>query len=275
MQSELQAARSASRLPTLFIPHGGGPCFFMDSPMAHAWDSLAAFLRDVRSTFPQRPIAIVVVSAHWEAAQATVTSRIDPPLIFDYYGFPPETYALRYDAPGSPRVAQRVMELLGAAAIPTSADVRRGFDHGVFIPFMLIEPEAAIPIVELSLVAGLDAAEHLAIGHALAPLRDEGVLIVGSGMSYHNLREFVSSSSQALGSETFDAWLSQTAIAEPQARSERLRAWQHAPNARLAHPREEHLLPLMVAAGAAGNDRGAQIFHERIIGAMISAYRFG
>jgi aromatic ring-opening dioxygenase catalytic subunit (LigB family) len=274
MQSEWQTTPSASRLPTFYIPHGGGPCFFMDSPIARAWDPLAAFLRELPSTLAQRPSAIVVVSAHWEAARATVTSRIDPPLIFDYYGFPPETYALRYDAPGSPQIAHRVIELLGAANIAASADVRRGFDHGVFVPFMLIEPAGAIPIVELSLVAGLDAAQHLAIGAALAPLRDEGILIVGSGMSYHNVPAFLSSA-KAPGSETFDAWLAQTATAEPQTRRAHLRDWQHAPDARRAHPREEHLLPLMVAAGAAGNDRGAQIFHERIIGAMISAYRFG
>jgi aromatic ring-opening dioxygenase catalytic subunit (LigB family) len=130
--------------------------------------------------------------------------------------------------------------------------------------------------VELSLVAGLDPAQHLAIGEALAPLRDEGVLIVGSGMSYHNMRGFsFSGSSEAVGSTRFDAWLSQTALAEPGARAAGLKAWQNAPDARLAHPREEHLLPLMVAAGAASGDRGTHVFHDRIVGAMISAYRFG
>jgi aromatic ring-opening dioxygenase catalytic subunit (LigB family) len=274
MQSERQATPRATRLPTIYIPHGGGPCFFMDPPMARPWDSLAAFLRELPSTLPARPSAIVVVSAHWEAAQPTVTGRVDPPLIFDYYGFPPETYALRYDAPGSPQIARRVTDLLGAAGIAASTDARRGFDHGVFIPFMLIEPAGAIPIVELSLVASLDAAQHLAIGEALAPLRDEGVLLVGSGMSYHNVPAFLSSS-KAIGSETFDTWLAQTATAEPQARSAGLRDWQAAPDARFAHPREEHLLPLMVAAGAAGHDRGRLIFHERIIGAPIASYRFG
>jgi aromatic ring-opening dioxygenase catalytic subunit (LigB family) len=276
MESEPRAARSAQRLPTFFIPHGGGPCFFMTGPMARAWDSLAAFLRHVRSTLPTQPAAIVVVSAHWEEPRPTVTSRLDPPLIFDYYGFPPETYALRYDVPGSPSIARRATELLEAAGLPAGADAARGLDHGVFVPFLLLAPQAQIPIVELSLVAGLDPAQHLAIGAALAPLRDEGVLIVGSGMSYHNMRGFsFSGSSEAVGSTRFDAWLSQTALAEPVARTAGLTGWQHAPDARLAHPREEHLLPLMVAAGAAAGDRGTHVFHDRIVGAMISAYRFG
>jgi aromatic ring-opening dioxygenase catalytic subunit (LigB family) len=272
MKSDSRAPLAA-RLPTFFLPHGGGPCFFMNAPAARAWDSLAAFLRNVPSTLPQRPQAIVVISAHWEAAQPTVTSRVDPPLVYDYSGFPPETYTLRYDVPGSPQIAQRVIDLLAGAAIVAAADEVRGLDHGVFIPFMLIEPAADIPIVELSLIAGLDAAAHLRVGAALAPLRDEGILIVGSGMSYHNMRGF--GQSPAAGSDTFDAWLTQTALAEPSTRTQRLRAWENAPAARLAHPRAEHLLPLMVAAGAAGDDRGTHAFADRIIGATISGYRFG
>ena len=274
MEPEPQTALAPSLLPTFFIPHGGGPCFFMSGPMARMWDPLARFLREVISSLPVAPTAIVVVSAHWEERQPTVTSRVDPPLIFDYYGFPPETYALRYDVPGSPAIAQRVTELLGAAGISAGVDADRGFDHGVFVPFMLVAPEAKIPIVELSLVASLDPARHLAIGEALAPLRNEGVLIVGSGMSYHNLRGFFESD-DAAGSVRFNTWLTQTALADPTARTAGLRAWQHAPDARLAHPREEHLMPLMVAAGAAGGDRGTHVFQDRIGGATISAYRFG
>jgi aromatic ring-opening dioxygenase catalytic subunit (LigB family) len=274
METQPQAAPASEPLPTFFIPHGGGPCFFMPGPMARMWDSLATFLRGVISTLPVAPTAIIVVSAHWEERQPTVTSRIDPPLIFDYYGFPPETYQLRYDVPGSPAIAQRVTELLGAAGISSGADADRGFDHGVFIPFLLVAPEAKIPIVELSLVASLDPAQHLAIGEALAPLRSEGVLIVGSGMSYHNMRSFFVPQ-DTVDSARFDTWLTQTAVAEPAARTAGLRAWQNAPDARHAHPREEHLMPLMVAAGAAGNDRGTHVFGDRIGSATISAYRFG
>ncbi len=272
-QSEFERT---SRLPAFFIPHGGGPCFFVQWPpeLAHTWDSLAAFLRGLRATLEARPRAIVVISAHWEEPRPTVTTGAHPSLIYDYYGFPPETYALTYGAPGSPLVAERVRDLLAAAGIATSADAARGFDHGVFIPFKLIEPEAEIPIVQLSLLSSLDPAQHLAVGRALEPLRDEGVLIVGSGMSYHNLREFLSSPNAA-GSSAFDAWLSDTVLAETTVRHERLRSWEHAPGARLAHPREEHLLPLMVAAGAAGADHGTRIFHDRIIGSSISGCRFG
>lgn len=274
MISPQQAA--PSRLPTFYIPHGGGPCFFMEwpPPLTHAWDRLAHFLRELTSTLDTRPRAILVISAHWEAERPTVTTRRDPPLIFDYSGFPPETYQLRYDAPGSPELATRVRELLDAAGIASAEDSARGFDHGVFVPFKLIEPEADIPIVALSLVSTLDPAAHIAIGKALAPLRDEGVLIVGSGMSYHNMRELLSAN-DAAGSITFESWLSESVSADAALRNERLREWRRAPDARVAHPREEHLVPLMVAAGAAGDDRGTHVFHDRILGASISGYRFG
>lgn len=242
--------------------------------LAHTWDSLAAFLRGLRATVRERPRAVVVVSAHWEEAAPTVTASTRPPLVYDYYGFPPETYDLTYDVPGAPEVAARVRALLEADGVATQADAARGLDHGVFVPFKLIEPEAAVPIVQLSLVSDLDPARHLALGRALAPLRDEGVLIVGSGMSYHNMREFMTSP-DAAGSRRFDTWLAGAATAEPAVRDAALRAWSKAPGARLAHPREEHLLPLMVAAGAAGNDLGTRVFADRIAGAPISGYRFG
>ncbi len=242
--------------------------------LAHTWDSLAAFLRGLRATVGERPRAVVVVSAHWEETAPTVTTSARPPLVYDYYGFPPETYELTYDVPGAPDVASRVRTLLEADGFATHADATRGLDHGVFVPFKLIEPEADVPIVQLSLVNDLDPARHLAIGRALAPLRDEGVLIVGSGMSYHNMREFMTSP-DAAGSRRFEAWLAGAATAEPAARDAALRAWSKAPGARLSHPREEHLLPLMIAAGAGSDDRGTAVFADRIAGAPISGYRFG
>lgn len=139
---------------------------------------------------------------------------------------------------------------------------------------MLVAPEANIPVVQLSLVAGLDPALHLALGRALAPLRREGMLIVGGGMSYHNMREFFSGSAPR-GAERFDAWLTETVTADAATRAERLKAWSRADDARLAHPREEHLLPLMVAAGAAEGEPGRRVFHGPIFGSPISGYRFG
>ncbi len=275
-RSILQMTRAANpaRMPVFFLPHGGGPCFFMDWPGdANAWDGLARFLRGVTGTLQAAPKAIVIVSAHWERPTASVTSNAAPRLIYDYTGFPPETYALQYPAPGDPALAARIRGVLGNAGIAAREDAERGFDHGIFVPFLLVAPEAHIPIVALSLVTGLDPSLHLNIGRALAPLRDEGVLIVGSGMSYHNMAGFVGS--QQPQGDRFDAWLGETVAADDATRTERLTHWQRAPQARLAHPREEHLLPLMVAAGAAAGDPGTTVFHERIMDAPISAYRFG
>ena len=177
-----------ARQPTLFIPHGAGPCFFMDWNPPGAWDRTAAFLRGIPASLPARPRAIVLVSGHWLAAQPTVTSGARPGLIHDYGGFPPHTYQLRYDAPGAPPVAERVAQLLAGAGLPAAQDAARGWDHGVFSPLKVAFPDADVPVVQLSLLRSLDAGEHVAMGRALAPLRDEGVLIVGSGMSYHNMR---------------------------------------------------------------------------------------
>src|SRR6185436_6594212 len=150
-------------------------------------------------------------------------------------------------------LASRVRTLLGGAGIDAASDATRGYDHGTFVPLKLTYPEADVPAVQLSLKEGLDPVEHIAIGRALAPLRDEGVFIVASGMTFHNLRAFFNPDANAV-SETFDAWLRETMSREPAARDERLTQWAAAPGARIAHPREEHLIPLMVAAGAAGSD---------------------
>ncbi|MEZ0369124.1 MAG: class III extradiol ring-cleavage dioxygenase, partial [Candidatus Sericytochromatia bacterium] len=189
-------------------------------------------------------------------------------------GFPEHTYKLTWPAPGSPELARRIQITLQDSGIPARLDPERGFDHGVFIPFKLIYPDAGIPTVVLSLRSDLDPAFHLRLGRALAPLREQGVLIVGSGMSYHNLRAF--GPAGAVDAERFDAWLTE-AVSNPDTRlrDEALRQWEGAPSARKAHPREEHLLPLMVAAGAAGLDPGQQVFSDEIMGMVISAYRFG
>ncbi len=268
-----------TRLPTWFIPHGGGPCFFMDPPPSapQTWDRMAAYLRGLAATLPQPPRAILVISGHWETAQPTVTSAAHPALLFDYHGFPEHTYRLQYPAPGAPALASQVRALLAAAGIDSSADAARGFDHGVFIPFLLISPQAQIPIVQLSLQVGLDPAKHLAIGAALSSLRDEGVLIVGSGMSFHNLRSFFDESAATVAvAKAFDDWLVDAVCdADPARRAQKLLDWSRAPGARQAHPREEHLLPLMVAAGAAGDDRAQHTYSDRVFGKALSGFRFG
>ncbi|HLP97843.1 MAG TPA: class III extradiol ring-cleavage dioxygenase [Sideroxyarcus sp.] len=265
-------------LPTLYIPHGGGPCFFMEPIPGFppdTWDKMAAYLRGIPATLPRRPKAILVISAHWECEQATVLSASQHSLLYDYYGFPEHTYQLTYPAQGSPELAARVRDLLASAGISTEEEHERGLDHGVFIPFKLIYPEADLPIVQLSLLHNLDPAQHLAIGHALAPLRNEGVLIVGSGMSYHNLRELFIPDAGNEASRNFDDWLGNAVTAETDERERLLTDWRQAPDARICHPRSEHLIPLMVVAGAAGKDAGHIDYRDTIMGKQVSAYRFG
>ncbi|MET0274458.1 MAG: class III extradiol ring-cleavage dioxygenase, partial [Phenylobacterium sp.] len=259
--------------PTLFIPHGAGPCFFMEWTRgpADTWDRTAAWLKGLVADLPERPKAILVVSGHWEAPVFTVGSSPAPPLIFDYGGFPEHTYRLTFGAPGSPALAGRVRALLGAAGFATDEDPERGYDHGVFVPLKLVTPDADIPVVQLSLKDGLDPAEHLAAGRALAPLRDEGVLIVGSGMSWHNMRGFTPAFTAK--SEAFDAWLSD-AMADPARRDEAIRHWAEGPYAREAHPREEHLAPLFVAAGAASGEPGRTAFRDEVMDVAVSAFEF-
>jgi len=269
------AESAQTTLPTYYIPHGGGPCFFMEWTRGprNTWDRMADWLRHLKDGVGARPKAIVVISAHWEEPTFSVTTGQAPPLLFDYYGFPEHTYKLRYDAPGSPELASRIRGLLATAGFATGADAERGFDHGVFVPFKLIYPEADIPVVQLSLKAGLDPAEHIKAGQALEPLRKEGVLIVGSGMSYHNMRGFGHGTAD---SEIFDAWLTEaTTLPDAAARNAKLAHWDRAPAARRVHPREEHLLPLMVVAGTAGQDPGRKIFDDHVMNVLVSAYAFG
>ena len=268
---------TSNRLPTLFIPHGGGPCFFMDPSLwpPRMWESMELFLRGLPLKLGHLPKALICISAHWETPRTTVNGNPHPPMLFDYFGFPEHTYELTYPAPGSPALAMQVQMLLGKAGVPSDCELSRGFDHGVFVPFLLIYPRAQIPIVQLSLRADLDPAAHLEVGRALAPLRDEGVLIVGSGMSYHNtaaMREV----HEGDVSERFDVWLTATVEdADVQRRERSLTDWENAPHARACHPRSEHLAPLFVAAGAAMGDRGRRTYSDRIGNHAISAFQFG
>lgn len=264
------------RMPVLFVPHGAGPCFFMDWQPADTWNALGAFLRGVSETLPARPKAIVLVSAHWLDDRFAVTGHGHPELVYDYYGFPPHTYELAYPAPGQPALAERTRELLSAAGLPAGVDPQRGFDHGMFIPLKLMFPAADIPVIQLSLQRHLDPQAHLQAGRALAALREEGVLIVASGMSFHNMRGYGDERFSALSSE-FDDWLTAAVESAPAERDRLLAQWTSAPHARLCHPEggEEHLLPLMVAAGAAGDSLGRNVYTEQVMKTTISAYRFG
>jgi aromatic ring-opening dioxygenase catalytic subunit (LigB family) len=269
-----------TRLPTIYLPHGAGPWPFMEIPAAFGpqaeWEGLAEYLRALGRAI--RPTAVLMISAHWEEARPTVSSAAQPAMLYDYGGFPANTYRLSYPAPGSPALADRVRELLSGAGIANDEDGRRGYDHGTFVPLMLIYPEAAIPVVQLSLQRNLDPQAHLDIGRALQPLRAEGVLIVGSGMSYHNMRAFFRPDPHAaVAGAQFDDWLT-AAVEEsdPVARSQRLVQWEQAPGGIASHqPTYEHLTPLFVAAGAAGADSGRRTYSGRLIGMPVSGFQFG
>ena len=270
---------SPKRQPVIFLPHGGGPCFFMDWTWGRpdTWHATQKFLEGLAATLPEKPKALVVVSGHWEEADFTAGAAQRPELIFDYSGFPEHTYRLTWAAPGEPALAEHVAALLAKAGVPSSLSASRGYDHGVFVPLKVGFPDADIPVVPLSLAVSpageLDPALHLAAGHGLEPLRDEGVLIVGSGMSFHNLRAYMRPETLER-SRAFDAWLTEAVESAQPERDERLASWRKAPYAEFAHPREEHLLPLMVAAGAGGEAPGKRIFTDDPMGAVISAFRF-
>ncbi len=235
---------SANRLPTVFLPHGAGPCFFMEWQPADTWQGMEAWLRNLLPSLSVAPRALLVISAHWEEPLFTLNTQAAPGLLFDYYGFPPHTYQLTWPAPGAPELATEVAELLGQAGFETAQNNQRGLDHGVFIPLKLVRPEADIPVLQLSLRADMDPQAHLDLGRALAPLREQGVLIVGSGMSFHNIPLMRASlATPAPAVLAFDKWL-QAAVMLPQAeRDAALAKWQQAPGAQLAHPDAEHLLP--------------------------------
>ena len=264
-----------TRMPSFFIPHGGGPWPFVDLGLPRVEiNSLASFLRWLPGALATPPKAILVISAHWEEAQPTLMAHPKPPLYFDYYGFPASSYQLSWPAPGDPQLALRIINQLNSAGFRGAVDTERGFDHGTFIPLMLSWPEAGVPTLQLSLLKGLDPASHLRLGAALAPLREEGVLILGSGMSFHNMRAF--RDPRAIPpSEAFDVWLQREATASAPQRQSALTNWTEAPFARFCHPREEHLLPLHVVAGAAEDDPGKTVWSGSFMGLKLSAFQFG
>jgi aromatic ring-opening dioxygenase catalytic subunit (LigB family) len=265
------------KMPTLFIPHGGGPCFFMDpdgGPPDPMWQPMQDYLAGLIDSLPERPRAILLVSGHWEEPQVTVHTGSGQPLLYDYYGFPEHTYHLRWDAPGAPNLARRAKVLLEKAGFPVGEERERGWDHGVFIPMKVAVPGADIPLAQLSLRSDLDPEAHIAIGRALAPLREDGVLVVGSGMSFHNLRE--RGAHVTARADEWDAALTSAVTdPDPEGRARRVAAWRDLPHAAFAHPREEHLLPLMVALGAGGDDPARRDFAGHALGWAVSGYRFG
>lgn len=265
------------RLPTYFLSHGGGPWPWLKAERPGVYDQLEASLHDVRRELGEAPRAVLVVSGHWEADRFLLSSAARPPMEFDYHGFPEHTYRISYGAPGAPELAGQVRAMLAAGGLATGLDPRRGYDHGVFSLMHTMYPEAELPLLQLSLRADFDPAAHVRAGELIAPLREQGVVIIGSGFSFHDTRA-MRSGAGGPSSATFDRWLDDTLVgSDPQERRRRLLHWSSAPAARAAHPREDHLIPLMVAVGAAGGDAGTRIYHQPdFMGAITaSSYRFG
>jgi 4,5-DOPA dioxygenase extradiol len=262
--------------PVLYLPHGGGPMPLLDDP---AYAGLIRFLKNLPQTFAT-PDAIVLVSAHWEALQPTVSAAANPALLFDYSGFPPQSYRFTWPAPGSPLLASRIAALLKDAGIPGTQNTERGFDHGVFVPMLLMYPEANIPCVQLSLIEGLDAASHVQLGLALRSLRSENIVIIGSGMSFHNMRALFAGERADFrqASDAYADWLVQTMTDSALDNEERMGSlvkWRQAPYAQFCHPREEHLLPLHVCLGAAGGEKAALLFDEPLMGHRVTGFGWG
>lgn len=257
-----------TRLPTVFVSHGAPTLALEDSPARH-------FLAGLGPTLG-RPQGILCVSAHWETSVPTVGVAIAPDTIHDFFGFPEVLSRITYAAPGSPDLGRMVSRLLVEAGIPCERDGARGLDHGIWAPLVLMYPQADIPVVPLSIQPGATAAEHLKIGRALAGLADEGILVLGSGGAVHNLRQYRPGGGEVADwAQRFDSWLDD--VLTGGRADELVSTWMDAPGGRLAHPRDEHLLPLPVALGAAGPGARGRALHRGFEHGSLgmAAYAFG
>lgn len=269
--------KATKTLPTFFISHGGGPWPWLKKEMPF-YGQIEASLIDIPKQLPQKPKLILMVSAHWEENGFYLTGHPTPPMIYDYGGFPEHTYHVKYPAPGAPRIAEEISLLLTRAGFKSLVDPARGFDHGMYSPLVPMYPSADVPVVQLSIHQDYDPITHMNVGRALRPLRDQGVLILGSGLSYHNLRLFGKNEQARKASAEFDGWLHEALLQTPHSdRAAKLASWETAPSARIAHPREDHLVPLWVAFGASEGEEVKTIYHEKdFVGALtVSSFRFG
>jgi aromatic ring-opening dioxygenase catalytic subunit (LigB family) len=256
----------------LFIPHGGGPLPLLGD-VGH--QEMIHFLKEITPTLG-KPSAILVISAHWEEDKVTITSGKTPSLIYDYYGFPAEAYEVKYSAPGAPILADKIYNVLRSSGMEARLDNQRGFDHGLFVPLKIMFPDASIPCVQLSLINNLDPKNHIQIGKALSELRKENILIIGSGLTFHNMNALLTQTMDVSDAknEAFENWLIDTCTNEnisANEREQRLKMWHDAPFARYCHPREEHLLPLHVCYGFS-NSAAKLVFDGNVVGKRTSAY---
>ncbi len=269
----MEESSSGSKAQIVYFSHGGGPLPILGD---EGHKAMVAFMQKLPDQL-HRPDLILVISAHWEENAATLLGAANPVMFYDYYGFPAQAYEIQYPAPGSPAAAKRIAAILEGNHIPVKIDPQRGFDHGLFIPLKLMFPEADIPCLQLSLIAGLNPSAHLNLGKALRELLNENILVIGSGFSFHNMRAFSwqSTTEPDPGNNAFQNWLIETCTGDltQTERNQRLLDWAKAPAARYCHPREEHLLPLHVCQGMA--DRPAQlIFDDTILGKRGVAFKW-
>jgi len=222
-------------MPVYFLSHGGGPWPYVDD-MRQLFARTEREFKALPDRLPAKPKAVLVITGHWEEDAFTVSTAEHPPMMYDYGGFPEHTYHIQYPAPGSPALAARVKNLLSDIGLPVGEDPQRGFDHGTFVPLVLMYPAADVPVVMLSVKSTYDPEEHIRVGQALACLRDEGVLIMGSGLTYHNMSGMGRKTSAPVA-EAFESYLG-SAIAQSdwRVRNDLLIHWENAAGARLAHP---------------------------------------
>lgn len=257
----------------IYFSHGGGPLPVLGEPSHKEMVSFMKRLPDVIN----KPEAIIVISAHWEEQVPAIIESEKPTLLYDYYGFPKEAYELNYNFPGNIELASLINKLFENAGAPLKIDNRRGLDHGVFIPMLMMYPQADIPVVQMSLLSDLDPENHIKLGTVLGQLADRNVLIIGSGFSFHNMRAFDWSGANKKDerNDCFQDWLIDVCTGDyskSQIES-KLIDWENAPYARYCHPREEHLLPLHVCYGAA-TKKGELIFDNYILGKRAIAIKW-
>ncbi len=254
-------------MPTLFISHGSPDLILQNN-------SDVRFLQEIARSLP-RPEAIICVSAHWDSRKPAISGPDRPQTIHDFYGFQAELYDLRYSCPGEPGLAREISEILSEADLDCTVSPQRGLDHGAWVPLMLMYPDAEIPVIQLSIQTGSDTRHHHRIGQALAPLRDKGVLIIGSGGATHNLREFGRYAMDAppvAYAQAFDDWL---AVSIEKGAGEDILDYRTlAPEARRNHPSEDHFLPIFAPLGAAGKGAKGSRIHRNITYGILSMAAF-
>ena len=257
----------------IYFSHGGGPLPILGDP---GHKEMISFMKKLPESL-KKPEAVIVISAHWEEKSPTIIGNRNPSLFYDYYGFPEETYKIKYPVPDNLELAEKINKLFKKNNIQSEIDSERGLDHGVFIPLLMMYPEADMPITQVSLMKGLDPDKHISMGKVLNQLSEEKVLIIGSGFSFHNMRAFDWSGSNESDKKNneFQDWLIDVSTGDysEQEREDKLRDWKNAPNSEYCHPREEHLIPLHVCCGTAGR-KGEIIFDNYILGKRAIAVKW-